>query len=1825
MKWISVIVICVLVLNSGGLGVGNEQDLEEQMQVQYQVPQRGVQDFSDGSIAMVEKEIEITEEDEYYSVSGVYYNCSLKKDVPGRVLTFQVGDASIVYDIPAMQPFWELKTVEGFCEKRGGTQEGRNVESLVYEKICEGIDLKYTFLHHKVLEEVILERFKHVQIVQHVSVENVWLSEKEGGIYFYHEKTGRLAFFIPPPAMYEEKNPTVRCYDIHYEVKSTGDTYVIRKVIDKQGLEWLKDPERVYPVVIDSTTEGGIADPWEESGLLPYGQYFKNVNEYVSPVSGSLTVSQTDLFLPGRGMDLAITRVYTTPQLFDINDGFEPVEEDPPWTIANGWRFDFPGIKGDHLYLWGGRMYTLEWGNDPPDCPYWCFPPVEPEEDVFNNHKGDHFRLIKHVDSTYTLYLKDGRVLKFSSSGNIQSIEDVHGNKILFSGSTITDTVGRVVTVSASGIFYEGKSVDYTIQYIDYKPVLTGVTDFMGRVTQYHYEHANKWLLTRVVYPTQGYTEYVYGMKERRICHESCSVWNKDCHEVPDCYQKTYQFRVVTQKVYAESLVKVRTFSYVEDWENTLECTEITKDELYYIQSKTHFTISNGKIKTRTVTDYNGNQIEKVVYSYNGQGDIVLTQTYKGETDQVTYQEFSQYDEWGNQVYYRNGLGHEQFASYSNTSSEGVFTDYSGEVISLFSNQFYANSTDSVYNRVAGTCSIQGECTVENHYLYDNAGNMIESKDIYEGKSYLVYSGVFDENGQTVFTFDSGTPVDDAILRIASIPTLNTVHKSETHSVSTHPGYHNAGYWQNNYFYAHWIRSIRGEIEEGYDPVGPFTHYPGTEGYQNYQLWVSGLTQYVKTTYETRATVSPAACNYRINSSTWTQITSDLQNNTAQIIIPREDIVQENTLEFQESSRFTTRFQWTLFVPVIAEPETYHKSYQYDSYGNLVAATNGYGTVMFEYGPEYQNAYMTAVTDPLGQRISCEYDTTGNITSITDAEENHYQYEYDLLNRLVKKINPDLSEREAAYDDVNNSVTIYDELDHFVKKYFDGLGRITKTEYGQYTERYTYNYLGKIEIRINPSGAAYTYEYDPVGRITKSVNPDGTFTQWVYNDIQNTVSVYDENLSKTEYTYDWNGNLLSVKEYINQDYYVTGYEYDESKNVTKVTDAKGNTTVYKYGIFGLTRIVYPDATEELFTYDCIGNVIKKTTGSNPILYHYNAASQLTQVEYPDSSVTYTYDANGNRISMQDEVSSAVYVYDARNRQASETKTIDGTDYTLSYMYDAASNLLSITYPNGTVINQNYDDLNRITSVEGYAQFSWDENSQIEKIVYQNGVTTNYTYDVLNRPTQVRTMKNGSDLLNLNYLYDPAGNILQIRDTPNDSLQEQWDYSYDSLNRLVTAVGGPVESAYLLNYTYDATGNRIQLNNTLYTYNEMNELLTQQGDINCTYTYDEYGNCITKDGVTTWDYYYDHENRLSSVTENGQVTQQYVYDGDGKRIKKTDSESVRIYIYSGLNVLYEVNMTTHMDGVYIYGPTGRIAKKVNDIIEYYHTDHLGSTRLTTSENGAPVTEVRYKPFGKQTSTTEEQYTYNGKELDTTGFYYYGARYYDPETGRFLTRDPLNGTKVSPQTLNRYVYCLNNPLVYIDPAGTEPQGPQQAVEEAFKRLQYIDPDDLSEIQTLLDTGNQLEAFMRILELLGFEFACKGDNTLSVKIGGGLYTMNIVHDLKVNGQDAWGATNNSENTIFINFSRGKVGDVTLTVLHEVSHAILGGTTGEQIEREHQFIFGVEYSYMVALGLCGVEFSKDFRADLEGDVLVFDPEKEHRVPVFEIMKRWTQGWKIR
>ena len=165
----------------------------------------------------------------------------------------------------------------------------------------------------------------------------------------------------------------------------------------------------------------------------------------------------------------------------------------------------------------------------------------------------------------------------------------------------------------------------------------------------------------------------------------------------------------------------------------------------------------------------------------------------------------------------------------------------------------------------------------------------------------------------------------------------------------------------------------------------------------------------------------------------------------------------------------------------------------------------------------------------------------------------------------------------------------------------------------------------------------------------------------------------------------------------------------------------------------------------------------------------------------------------------------------------------------------------------------------------------------------------------------------------------------------------------------------------------------------------------------------------------------------------------MYDGEGRRIQVTENGTTTTYIYSGLNVLYEENSTG--TATYIYGPRGRLAKRTTINQEsntfYYHSDHLGSTRLVTDDSGNIVSAVTYRPFGEVYSEEgSEDYLFNGKERDATGLYYYGARYYDPEIGRFITRDPLGGVTLKPQSLNRYTYCVNNPLKYVDPTGLSP---------------------------------------------------------------------------------------------------------------------------------------------------------------------------------------------
>jgi RHS repeat-associated protein len=1174
-----------------------------------------------------------------------------------------------------------------------------------------------------------------------------------------------------------------------------------------------------------------------------------------------------------------------------------------------------------------------------------------------------------------------------------------------------------------------------------------------------------------------------------RISSSDGSTWsspsqiapNKALSDPATMTRKDRFYRVISQYISTSALytVKILEFSYEGDWYLPYSSDVLISDS-QTLKSSMHFEYdSRGRAVRRISRDEQGVQTQKIVYTYNSNDKVIRQDVYAGTSQDISYSEIAGYDNWGNVIYTRNPEGPEHFYSYAHTDYENQFTDCKGVPVSLFSNQFYSNTLPSECHSVmVGEAFINNGKVRETYYNYGTAGNLIETKTLFPTRDYSIFSGTFDETGQTSFEFDlTGLTIGDGILVISSIavPTPETLH--EIHSESG-IGWQNSGSWQGTYFLADYFRCHPGTPPDCYDgqtKIGPFEHYPGSPNYTGYTTWIEDNTQYVQTDCSAVVNEYPETVEYKLNDDAWTQIIDNLGSGTTSVTVPASSFVQGvNTLEFQESNIYFTVLEWTLYMDQGDCPEEYTSSYTHDSHGNLTSTINAEGhTTTYEYSADYQHAYLTSRRNIVdGQEITVSaayYFDTGLIASKTCACGAVTDYQYDLSGRLTNVIYPLISgeqvraEFEIVYDDVSNTVTIYDENDNMTARYYDGLERLVKEE--KYTDslwaiwQYEYNYLNKPVQVTDPLSRTYSYEYDSLGRAAKFIGPDQAFRIMEYNDTTSTITVKDENQHKKEYTFNWTGNLVSVKEYSGSDYYLTEYEYDQAGNLAQMTDPEQNTTSYEYDSkFGITAAYYPNSTEQHFIYDSIGNLIEQIDRNGiHITYTYDSISRLTEINYQNTYVSFTYDPSGRRTSMITPAVANYYVYDARNRLNEMTCVVDGKSYVVKYAYDPVGNITEIAYPDNTVIQYNYSLKDLLESIQGYAAFTYFSDGTLEGIDFSNGVTTDFTYDLNGRMQLIHAYKS-EDLLDLTYTYDAAGNITQIENNYETASQE-WItstelYTYDDLDRLASASNG----FGTLSYEYDSK-KRLSLDEnghiTSYGYNY--DLLVSAGDRS--FTYDSNGNTLTESSEHEWVYHYDTANQLVQVDRDGQLFGEYIYDGDGKRIRKTewsdDSQeyTTTTYAYSGLNVIYEE--TTTGEALYIYGPSGRIAKQITvnneTTVFYYHTDHLGSTRLITDENGTPVTSVKYSPFGMPDHTgSSESYLFTGKEQDLTGLYYFNARYYNPETGRFITRDPytflpddpraVNNSSeetakwlVNPQRFDRYSYAQNNPLKYTDPTG------------------------------------------------------------------------------------------------------------------------------------------------------------------------------------------------
>ena len=191
-----------------------------------------------------------------------------------------------------------------------------------------------------------------------------------------------------------------------------------------------------------------------------------------------------------------------------------------------------------------------------------------------------------------------------------------------------------------------------------------------------------------------------------------------------------------------------------------------------------------------------------------------------------------------------------------------------------------------------------------------------------------------------------------------------------------------------------------------------------------------------------------------------------------------------------------------------------------------------------------------------------------------------------------------------------------------------------------------------------------------------------------------------------------------------------------------------------------------------------------------------------------------------------------------------------------------------------------------------------------------------------------------------------------------------------------------------------------------------------------YGYDANGNQTSRD---TDIFIYDHENRLTNSTTGG-VNGVYAYNGDGLRMSRSIGGTAVSYTWD-VTLPLPVVLQDSQGNSYVYGLDLISRTNSGGVQEYYLYDGLGSTAGLTDGAGATVATYQYDVFGAirgQTGSSPNEFTFTGEQVDSTGFQYLRARYYDPATGRFLSQDPLPGR-------NLYAYVGNNPVNRIDPTG------------------------------------------------------------------------------------------------------------------------------------------------------------------------------------------------
>lgn len=650
------------------------------------------------------------------------------------------------------------------------------------------------------------------------------------------------------------------------------------------------------------------------------------------------------------------------------------------------------------------------------------------------------------------------------------------------------------------------------------------------------------------------------------------------------------------------------------------------------------------------------------------------------------------------------------------------------------------------------------------------------------------------------------------------------------------------------------------------------------------------------------------------------------------------------------------------------------------------------------------------------------FNQLGQTVAVTDTLGNVQRSEYNSAGWLTRSLDPTQRATTYRYDGVGRRIGVVDGLSHETRTIYDALGRSSAV---------IQNYQDGIVDATEPADQDLitASDYDAASRQTALILPDGRRTTYGYDGLDRMTSV----------TENANGMLAPIN-------VTTTYGYDRRGLRTSTLDAEGRTWTTSYNAANWLS-AERDPLNRVWTtsYNRRGQQTQTTDPRTvSVSYGYDMAGRMTSISGSQGlSVSMGYDLLGRRTSMSDGTGAQTFGYNDLDLMTSSTHVGRNS---VAYSYDALGRRTQVAVAGGASQSYSYDAAGRmdIMQVNGvfYADGNYDAAGRLTTLNRGSGTSTTTTYDNANRVIGIQTATNSTVQGGFSYILNRLGQALQITEQvappppapvspPPVTAYHAYlpmvlydnivvtDYAYDGLGRL-SMVQDPAETTL---YAYDRVGNRTSENQQTFSYNAANERIG--------WSYDAAGNLLN-DGRTTATY--DERNRVTSMTVATNTTQ-YRYTGDGVLAGETDNGSVTEYVVDRAGSQDELLGRLGSSPRWIYHGYGQALGASNEGSHRYLTDRLGSVRAVIKTDGTIGANYTYTPFGERSSTPYYHY------MGFTGEYqqpwnsavYLRARWYNPTSGTFFSKDPFAGNPTEPQSLHRSAYVHNDPVNMTDPSG------------------------------------------------------------------------------------------------------------------------------------------------------------------------------------------------